>query len=94
MLKVITVMLVGIMLGRRLKDRKMPFLQTLILLLIWWLLFLLGLQVGHNHALIAGMAKLGGEAFVLTVCSLAGSLTLAWLLWRYIQKRRETRDEG
>lgn len=40
MLKVITVMLVGIMLGRRLKDRKMPFLQTLILLLIWLLLFL------------------------------------------------------
>ncbi len=88
MLKVILVMVFGILFGRLLRGRRVRGLQPAITVLIWLLLFLLGLQVGHNRRIIEGLATLGIEALVLSAFSLAGSLLLAWLLWKLIMCKR------
>ena len=47
---VIGIMFAGIGTGFLLRNRKLPGLSQLTMGLIWLLLFLLGLEVGHNEA--------------------------------------------
>ena len=50
--------------------------------LIWLLLFMLGAEVGGNEQIIKALPTLGVEALLLSVCSVVGCCTLAWVLWR------------
>ena len=53
--------------------------------LIWALLFLLGVEVGGNRKIISALPSLGLDALVIAVLSTVGSCLLAWVLWRYIK---------
>ena len=55
-------------------------------MIIWLLLFLLGLEVGSDPAVVGGMATLGRTAFVIFACSVAGSICMSWLLWRCVRR--------
>ncbi|MBM6993494.1 MAG: LysO family transporter [Prevotella sp.] len=87
MLQVIAVMVVGILVGYLLRGRRVKALQPAITVLIWALLFLLGIEVGHNRRIIAGLPTLGLEALIISALALAGSLLLAWLLWTVIRRK-------
>lgn len=50
--------------------------------LIWFLLFLLGIEVGSNERITSALPTLGAEALLLSTCSVLGSCILAWALWR------------
>ena len=89
MLTVFAVILCGILTGRLLRGRRLVFLPRLITAVIWLLLFLLGVEVGGDPAVVGGLATLGVAAFVLFGCSVAGSVAASWLLWRRIRLRTQ-----
>jgi uncharacterized membrane protein YbjE (DUF340 family) len=51
-------------------------------MLVFALLFLLGLSVGANETITANFHHLGLEAMALSLASLTGSVMFAWLLYR------------
>lgn len=86
MLKIVIIMLCGIGTGYLLRNKRMGFLPKVITVLIWVLLFLLGIEVGNNPRIINGIQTLGLEAVVLTLAGSAGSILFAWALWKIVIK--------
>ena len=89
MFTVISFMLGGVVIGALLRKRDCSWTSKAITVLIWLLLFLLGVEVGGNTKIIAALPVLGLDAFAISVASTIGSCVFAWLLWKYIQKRRK-----
>ncbi|WP_300797651.1 lysine exporter LysO family protein [uncultured Alistipes sp.] len=75
------------MTGRLCRGRRLAFVPRLIAGVIRALLFLLGLEVGSDPAVVGGMATLGAAAFLLFAGAVGGSIGAAWLLWRLIRRR-------
>ena len=90
MLTIIIIMFCGIALGRLLRNRKLPWLGVATNVLIWLLLFLLGIGVGNDDRIIRGIASLGLEALVIALAGVAGGAVLSLLLWRYTSKNRKS----
>jgi uncharacterized membrane protein YbjE (DUF340 family) len=89
MFTVISFMLGGVVIGALLRKRDCSWTSKAITVLIWLLLFLLGVEVGGNTKIIAALPVLGLDAFAISVASTIGSCVCAWLLWKFIQKRRK-----
>lgn len=87
MLVIFAVIIGGIVTGRLLSSWRLAFVSRAITVVIWLLLFLLGLEVGSDPAVAGGMATLGRTAFVIFVFSVAGSIGASWLLWRCVRGR-------
>ncbi len=79
-------MLSGILFGYLFKKKKITWISRVITLLIWVLLFLLGIDVGSNQAIMSGLHTIGLEALVITVGAVLGSVVGARLLWKWINK--------
>lgn len=90
MLTIIIIMFCGIALGRLLRHRKLPWLGVATNVLIWLLLFLLGIEVGNDDRIIRGIASLGLEALVIALAGVAGGAVLSLLLWRYTSKNKKS----
>lgn len=88
---IISLMLTGVLLGYVARRKKLRFIQHIITILIWILLFLLGTEVGHNKAIINGLHTIGFEALVITLAGVTGSILASWGLWIYINKKRNTK---
>ena len=86
MLVIFAVIIGGIITGRLLSSWRLVFVSRMITVIIWLLLFLLGLEVGSDPAVVGGMATLGRTAFVIFACSVAGSICMSWLLWRCVRR--------
>lgn len=86
---IISLMLTGVWLGYTARRKNLRFIQRIITLLIWILLFLLGTEVGHNKAIINGLHTIGLEALIITLAGVAGSVLASWGLWTYINKKRD-----
>ena len=94
MLAIFAVIIGGIVTGRLLVGWRLAFVQRLITFIIWALLFLLGVKVGSDPAVVGSLATLGAAAFAIFALSVAGSVFAAWLLWRRIRGRAVSADEG
>lgn len=92
MLTLFAVILGGILTGRLLSGRRLPFLTPAITAIIRILLLLLGIEVGSDPAVADGMATLGRSALVVFAASVAGSIGCSWLLWRRIVRRGISRS--
>lgn len=88
MFKVLALMILGIGVGYIFRKRNLSFISRLITLLIWILLFVLGLEVGSNPQIVSNLGKLGLDALVITVGALLGSIILAALLWKFVNKKK------
>ena len=89
MFTIIGLMLTGMLLGYLLRKRSLHKIHTVITVLIWALLFILGIEVGGNEAIIKGLHTLGLEALIITLAAVTGSILCAWGLWYllYIRNR-------
>ena len=86
MLIIVSIMLCGIGLGYLLRGRNTGIVSKIITVLIWALLFLLGIEVGSNPKIIGGLQTLGLEALLLTIGGSIGSILAAWALWNHVSK--------
>ena len=94
MLVIFAVIIGGIITGRLLSSWRLVFVSRMITVIIWLLLFLLGLEVGSDPTVVGGMATLGRTAFVIFACSVAGSICMSWLLWRCVPRPAAVPDGG
>lgn len=88
MLTVIVIMSVGIALGAaaRKQNRFLTFADKFITYAIWLLLFLLGLSIGTNEAVVKNIGQLGLQALVVAVLATACSIFLAYFLFLFLFK--------
>ena len=89
MFTVIGIMFLGIGLGYLMRHQSLSWINKAITILIWLLLFLLGIEVGHNEQIIRSLPTLGVEAFAIAIVCVLGSCLAAWGLWRYVNGRKE-----
>ena len=85
------IMLCGIAVGYLLRKRNIRFISRIITVLIWLLLFLLGIEVGSNHRIVMGMRTLGIEALLLTIGGSIGTILFSWLLWKYVSRKEASK---
>lgn len=87
-------MVIGAVLGFFLRKKEFKDVLKIINLLIWLLLFILGLEVGSNPQIISGLAKIGVEALLITVAGVFGSAIAAFILWKHINiKQKDLHEE-
>ena len=91
MLVVVVIMLCGIAVGYLVRKRNTRFIHHVITVLIWLLLFLLGIEVGSNPHIVKGIQTLGLEALLLTVGGAIGTIILSWLLWKYVSRKEASK---
>ncbi|MCD8183245.1 MAG: lysine exporter LysO family protein [Bacteroides sp.] len=85
---VIGLILTGMLLGYLLRRRNLRKIHPAITVLIWLLLFILGIEVGSSEQVIKGLHTIGLEAVILTLGGTLGSAVAAWALWRALYKRK------
>ena len=88
MLKIVAIMLSGMAVGFLLRKRRLRVVPHLVTVLIWALLFFLGVEVGENPQVINGISSLGLEALWLSLTGIAGTILFSWALWRRISSRK------
>lgn len=81
------------LLGYLLRNKRLNRIHKVITVLIWLLLFLLGIDVGGNEAIMRGLHTIGLEAFILTFAAVAGSILASWGLWYLLQKSRAGKED-
>lgn len=82
-------MLAGICIGYVTRKRSQSVVHRIITVLIWILLFLLGIEVGRNETIIQGLHTLGLKAVFITLAGVAGSILASWGLWVYISSTKK-----
>ena len=75
--------------GWFLRKQNLGWIHWVITLLIWILLFLLGIEVGGNEKIIRGLHTLGLEALLMTLFGTLGSVIAAWALWRVVRNKQK-----
>ena len=82
MFTIIGIMLTGMLVGYLLRSKRLLWIHKVITLLIWLLLFLLGIDVGGNETIIRSLHAIGFAA-------VAGSVLAAWGLWYLVYIRNK-----
>ncbi|MBQ6079710.1 MAG: LysO family transporter [Muribaculaceae bacterium] len=88
MLKIVAIMLSGMAVGFLLRKRRLRVVPHMVTVLIWLLLFFLGVEVGENPQVINGISHLGLEALWLSLAGLAGTVLFSWALWRWVSSKK------
>ena len=87
-------MAVGILTGYLLRKRPLRHLGKVITVVIWVLLFLLGVAAGSDERIVNWIATLGMEALAVSLTGVIGSSLLAMLLWKYAGGDTEDNGKG
>lgn len=85
-------MFTGMLLGFLLRRQELRWIHKVVTILIWVLLFLLGIEVGSNREIITGLHTLELEAIAITFAGVTGSVLGAWALWYLLYKRKKESD--
>ncbi len=93
MLKVVAIMLSGMAVGFLLRKRRLRIVPHAVTVLIWLLLFFLGVEVGENPQVINGITSLGLEALWLSIAGLAGTVAFSWALWHWVSRKKGGGDQ-
>ena len=87
MFTAITIMFIGMLLGRLLRSTVKFSLSPYIMVVICLLLFVLGLEIGFNEKLLAEFAHIGTSAMVISTMAVVGSVVAAGIFYRIIRRR-------
>lgn len=74
--------------GYLLRKQNLRKIHQAITVLIWLLLFILGIEVGSNEQIIKGLHTIGLEAIALTLGGTLGSVIAAWALWKVLYRAK------
>lgn len=89
MLKFVAIILSGMAVGFLMRKRQLRIVPNLVTVLIWLLLFFLGVEVGENPQVIGGITTLGIEALWLSLAGLAGTILFSWALWQWVKGKKK-----
>jgi len=93
MLPVLLLMTLGFVLGYvlRNKNKFIQFSNKATTLIIYALLFLLGIGVGLNKTIVSNMTTIGLQAILITFGAVLGSLIFAYITYKlfFIQKNEK-----
>lgn len=90
MFSIICTMLAGIGIGRFLHDGKfLKNIEKSTSLTIAALLFVLGLSIGSNRLIVENLGRVGWQAAILAVLSLAGSIVAARIVFQLFFEKGE-----
>jgi len=91
MLIVVICLTAGIALGviTRRRERLLRTIDRLTTWFIYLFLFLLGLTVGLNRAIIANFGRLGLQAVAIALACVAGSLLPAYFVYRFFYAKNQ-----
>lgn len=92
MFTIIALMLAGILLGYLLRSKRLRGIDKAITMLIWVLLFILGIEVGGNEQVVKGLHTIWLESTILSIGATLGSLIAAWVLWRALNKHNKKEE--
>lgn len=84
---ILSILAGGIGIGFLLRKRVRLQLTPLVNVLIWLLLFILGVKVGSDERIVRGLGTLGVEALIVCVVAMVGSCAAASVLWRIVRRR-------
>lgn len=90
MLKFVAIILSGMAVGFCLRKRQLRVMPHAVTVLIWLLLFFLGVEVGENPQVINGISRLGLEALWLSLGGLVGTILFSWALWRWVSADKKS----
>lgn len=84
MITVLLLMTLGFVLGYVLRNKSkfIQFSNKATTLIIYILLFLLGIGVGLNKTIVSNMGTIGLQAILITFGALLGSLILAYITYK------------
>ncbi len=83
MLSIVGVMMGGMVMGYFFRGKRLACISRLIMIVIFILLFLLGINVGENKQIMGNLGVIGGEAVVITFGAVAGSVVCAWVIYKF-----------
>lgn len=89
MLQLILALCLGVVCGRLIKGWKMSRLPHLITLMTILLLFILGLEIGGNDQIIRNYRLIIGQAFVIAMASIFGSVLFVRLFEYFVLRRAD-----
>ncbi|MDA3866801.1 MAG: LysO family transporter [Salinivirgaceae bacterium] len=77
-------MAIGIAAGLLLRHRKhvLKVVDKAMLLAVFVLLFLMGVSIGSDAQIMSNLHNVGLAAVIITVAAIAGSVLLAWIVFR------------
>jgi len=84
MIPVLFLMTIGLILGYVFRNKPQFILcsSKITTLIIYMLLFLLGIGVGLNKTIISNMTNIGIQAFLITFGAVLGSLIFAYITYK------------
>lgn len=88
MLKVVAIMLSGMAVGFLMRKRRLRVVPHAVTVLIWLLLFFLGVEMGENPQVVGGIRDLGLEALWLAMAGIAGTVLFSWALWKWVSRKK------
>lgn len=89
MLIIICLMAGGILLGRLTQAGRPGIIRKGIFGAILFLLFLLGIAVGHNRQVMDNLGAIGGEALLIAAGAVGGSVVCAWAVYKFYFSKPE-----
>ncbi len=82
MFRILAIMFVGIAVGYLIRRwGVIKHIGSTTMLTILLLLFVMGVEVGQNEQLVSNLVGLGGEALLISVATVVGSIVAARILY-------------
>ncbi len=84
---VIAIIVVGILAGTLIRSPKAPaFLSKALGIIVYVLLFVMGISVGGNERIVNNLSTIGLQAFIIAIGAIVGSVIFANVIYKYIFK--------
>lgn len=75
------------------KKLKEPVVSRTTTIIIYLLLFMLGVSVGGNETVMSSLDTIGLHAVIITAGAMIGSMIMAWIIYKFIYKGIKTKTE-
>lgn len=82
-------LVLGLVIGFFIRGKNLNNIGKIITILIWILLFGLGVKVGSDESVVAKLPTIGLEALIITIGAICGSVLFSWVLMRLLNKRNQ-----
>ncbi|MFI3285699.1 MAG: LysO family transporter [Rikenellaceae bacterium] len=93
MFTIISIIVVGALLGMLIRSPKAPaFFAKLLNIIVYVLLTAMGIVVGGNKDIVNNLSTIGLKAFIITAGAVLGSMSFAYIIYRCFFKEKEAKQ--